>query len=69
MSPLTRPLAMAASMDAGDRHMKQHGRTFWNEDDYNAAWAEFDRLWPEEYDVLTAPAIAGAISQSPARGM
>lgn len=43
---LTRELALAAGLAAANRHMREAGRTTWNEDDYHAAWDEFDRLWP-----------------------
>ena len=49
--PLTREIAWAASTDAGNRSMRSSGRETWSEDDYNAAVAEFDRLWPAEIDV------------------
>lgn len=42
--PMSRQIAWAAATDAGNRSMREHGRTAWNEDDYNAAVAEFDRL-------------------------
>jgi hypothetical protein len=48
---LTRDLAYAAATDAGNRHMRKNGREHWNEDDYNVAAAEFNRLWPEENDI------------------
>ena len=48
---LTREIAWAASMDAGNASMRKNGRKVWNEDDRNAAVEEFDRLWPVEYDV------------------
>lgn len=44
---MTYDLAHRAGWDAGNRSMKTAGRTVWNEDDYNACWAEFNRLWPE----------------------
>ena len=34
---LTYDICMAAGQDAGNRHMRKHGRTAWNEDDWNAA--------------------------------
>lgn len=43
---MTYELAMAASRDAGSRHMRAAGRTAWNEDDWNAAVTEFDRMYP-----------------------
>ncbi len=47
-------LAMAASLDAGYRHMRKHGRKVWNDDDYNHACATFNRLYPQE-STATAP--------------
>ena len=43
---LTRKLAQAASLDAGDRSMRDGRRKNWNEEDTRAAAAEFQRLWP-----------------------
>jgi len=48
---LTKETARAAATDAGNRSMRKAGRTIWNEDDYNAAVDEFDRLWPATEDV------------------
>lgn len=31
--------------------MRSAGRDVWNADDYNAACAEFERLWPLENDL------------------
>jgi hypothetical protein len=42
----TRVLAFAAAGDAGNRNMRAAGRTTWNEDDWNIACEELDRLWP-----------------------
>lgn len=47
---MTMELAHAAAMDAGNRSAKAHGRKAWNEDDYNVAVAEYERLWPLEVD-------------------
>ena len=33
--------------DAGNRHMRAGGRTAWDQSDADAAWEEFERLWPE----------------------
>jgi len=44
---LTRQLARAAAQDAGNRSMRKAGRNAWNADDYDAAVAEFNRLWPD----------------------
>jgi len=41
---LTLELCRAAAQDAGNRHMRTHGRTVWDASDYNAAVEEFDRL-------------------------
>lgn len=45
---MTYGLAMAAAKDAANRSMRKAGRTKWNEDDWNAMCAEFERLWPVE---------------------
>jgi hypothetical protein len=45
---LTRKIAWATATDAGNRSMRAGEREHWNEDDYNAAVAEFERLWPQE---------------------
>ncbi len=42
---LTYELIWRAGMDAGNRSMQVDGRTAWNEDDYEAAVSEFNRLW------------------------
>jgi hypothetical protein len=47
---MTYLIAHAAAADAADRSMRAAGRKAWSEDDYNAAVAEFERLFP-----LTAP--------------
>jgi hypothetical protein len=47
-----RELVRAAAHDAGNRHMRKNGRGVWNEEDYNAAVAELDRLWPSELPTL-----------------
>ena len=46
MKPYVSPydLAHAAARDAANRHMREHGRTSWNQDDYNVAVAESARL-------------------------
>jgi hypothetical protein len=43
---LTYEMLMAASRDAGNRSMRKADRQQWNEDDWNAAAAESDRLTP-----------------------
>lgn len=43
---MTRAIAHAAATDAGNRHMRKHGRKVWNADDYMMAVAEYDRLYP-----------------------
>ena len=51
---LTRALAHAAAQDAGNASQRAAGRATWSRDDYNAAVAAFDRLWPEERDIAPA---------------
>ena len=41
---ITKDIARACGQDAGNRNMRKHGRTAWDEDDYNAASTEFNRL-------------------------
>lgn len=48
---MTRALAWAAAMDAGNHSMRKGGRTAWSEDDYNTVVETFDRLWPIERDI------------------
>lgn len=43
---LTYDLMMAASRDAGNRSMRNAGRTVWGEADYIAACECSARLWP-----------------------
>lgn len=43
---LTYPIAMAASRDAGNRHMRANGRTAWNLDDWNVAAEKAEKLRP-----------------------
>lgn len=47
---MTMQLAHAAAMDAGNRHARANGRKTWTQDDYDAAAAEYLRLWPLEND-------------------
>ena len=47
--------AWAAAWDAGNRNMQEHGREAWGEDDFDAACAELDRLWPYPSGGLLAP--------------
>lgn len=47
MMEMTRALAWAAATDAGNRNMQLAGRQLWNEEDYNVAATEFERLWPD----------------------
>ena len=44
---LTRELAFAASLDAGNRAMQAAGRNAWSRADQLAASREFHRLWPD----------------------
>lgn len=48
---LTPELARAAAQDAGNRHMREHGRTEWSLEDWNVAAAELSRLWPEPFSM------------------
>jgi hypothetical protein len=60
---LTYDLAMAISTDAGNRHMRKHGRTAWNDEDYNVSVIEFHKHWPCPDGAnceLCHPAIAAA---------
>ena len=43
---ITRELAFAASLDAGNRSMWAGQRTTWTEQDADVAAAAFNRLWP-----------------------
>lgn len=47
---LTRDLAYAAAMDAGDRSMRAAGRTAWSAEDTARCREEFNCLWPLEKD-------------------
>ena len=38
--------AYAAALDAGNRHMADHGRSTWNAEDFDVACTELERLWP-----------------------
>ena len=40
-------IARAAAEDAANRQMRKAGRECWNEDDWNLACAEFERLTGE----------------------
>lgn len=42
---MTRELALAASLDAGNRAMRAAGRKRWSKQDQLAATHEFNRLW------------------------
>jgi hypothetical protein len=44
---MTRDLAYAASLDAGNRAMHRGGRKTWIESDYEEVNREFTRLWPD----------------------
>src|ERR1039457_3907629 len=46
---MTEALARAAGADAANRQMRKAARTSWSEEDYNAAVAEFNRLWPDPF--------------------
>lgn len=42
---LTPKIISAASLDAGNRHMRRAGRTKWDISDWNAAAEKSNRLW------------------------
>ena len=42
---LTPEICRAAGNDVANARMRSEGRTSWNEDDYNAACRECNRLW------------------------
>jgi hypothetical protein len=44
---LTYEIASRAAWDAGNRSARAAGRAEWDEQDWNAAAEEFERLWPE----------------------
>ena len=46
---MTEALARAVGADEANRLMRAAGRTSWSEEDYNAAVAEFNRLWPDPF--------------------
>lgn len=48
---MTRSLAYACGMDAGDLSMKRNQRTKWSQEDLDAATEEFNRLWPLDIPV------------------
>jgi len=54
-STMTRSVAWAASIDAGTRNARRHGRNRWNLDDAEVAAATFDRLWPPRKDLAHTP--------------
>lgn len=43
---ITQALINSAATDAGNRSMRSAGRSKWNDEDYNAAVAEHERLCP-----------------------
>lgn len=47
-------LAMAAGHDAGNRSMREGGRTVWAVKDWNVACETFERLWPTPSRETTA---------------
>jgi hypothetical protein len=49
---LTRDIAWAAARDAGNARMRAGSRRAWSRGDYNAAVAEFNRLWPAERQIV-----------------
>ena len=55
ITTITEPIARAAAQDAGNRSMRKAGRTQWNEEDFNAAAQEYERLWPSSTGNNPAP--------------
>lgn len=54
---ITKDIAMAAAMDAGNRSKKAAGRAAWNTHDRNVAAMEYNRLYPvaqEQAEALAA---------------
>lgn len=51
-------LAHAAAWDAGTANMRKHGRTQWDQDDWNAMCAEFNRLMPEREREMKTETVA-----------
>lgn len=45
-----RTLALSAGWDAGNRSMRESGRSVWSEEDLAAAAAEYERVYPEAYE-------------------
>jgi hypothetical protein len=43
---MTCELARSIAQDAGNKNMIEHGRTEWNEDDWNVAAKTLYELWP-----------------------
>jgi len=56
---LTREIAQAVGMDAGNASMRKAGRKVWNEDDYNVA----ARTTNELLDIIDGPEIAAAYKE------
>jgi hypothetical protein len=44
------PVIFAAAREAGDRSMREAGRTYWGREDYQACWNELERLCPAGRD-------------------
>ena len=49
--PMTKEIARAAAMDAGNAHMRKAGRTKWDRTDFYAASRTYNKLWPAYYDM------------------
>ncbi len=58
---LTPAIIRTAATDAGNRSMRKGNRTAWNEDDYDAACAEFERL-----SQMLDPSLGGRLKLDPA---
>jgi hypothetical protein len=48
---MTKEIARAAAMDAGNAHMRKAGRTKWDHTDFYAASRAYNKLWPAYYDM------------------
>lgn len=49
----TAEIARAIARDEANRNMRAHGRTAWNEDDYDVAVETFHRIY-HEFEVVNA---------------
>ena len=58
---MTHEIAWAAATDAGNRHMKEHGRLVWDESDKNAAVGTYNRLMDDLSDTIKKRAAIDAM--------